>query len=117
HNDYIFVVIGVELGFRGSLALLSTYTVLLTGCLFVACYSRDMSGRLLASLVLTLIFAHVFESVGMCVLLLPITGIPLPFISYSGTFVVICMFLMGLVQSVWIHRFDHASPRLETVSH
>lgn len=117
HNDYIFVVIGEELGFRGSLALLSTYTVLLTGCLFVAFYSRDMSGRLLASLVLTLIFAHVFESIGMCVLLLPITGIPLPFISYSGTFVVICMFLMGLVQSVWIHRFDHAAPRLETVSH
>jgi rod shape determining protein RodA len=40
----------------------------------------------------------------MCVLLLPITGIPMPLVSYSGTFVVICMFLLGLVQSVWIHR-------------
>jgi rod shape determining protein RodA len=40
----------------------------------------------------------------MCVLLMPITGIPLPLVSYSGTFVVICMFLLGLVQSVWVHR-------------
>lgn len=106
HNDYIFVVIGEELGFRGTLFLLSAYAVLLIQCLLVAYYSRDMCGRLLAALVLTLVFAHVFESIGMCVLILPITGIPLPFISYSGTFVVICMLLMGLVQSVWIHRFD-----------
>ena len=104
HNDYIFVVIGEELGFRGSLMLLSAYALLLTQCLFVAFYSRDMSGRLLVSLVIALIFSHVFESIGMCVLLLPITGIPMPLVSYSGTFVVICMFLLGLVQSVWIHR-------------
>jgi rod shape determining protein RodA len=104
HNDYIFVVIGEELGFRGSLLLLSGYAVLLVQCLFVAFYSRDMCGRLLVSLVVALIFAHVFESIGMCVLLLPITGIPMPLVSYSGTFVVICMFLLGLVQSVWIHR-------------
>jgi rod shape determining protein RodA len=104
HNDYIFVVIGEELGFRGSLLLLSAYALLLLQCLFVAFYSRDMCGRLLVSLVIALLFAHVFESIGMCVLLLPITGIPLPLVSYSGTFVVICMFLLGLVQSVWIHR-------------
>ncbi|MCX6876082.1 MAG: FtsW/RodA/SpoVE family cell cycle protein [Verrucomicrobia bacterium] len=104
HTDYIFVVIGEELGFRGSLLLLSAYALLLLQCLFVAFYSRDMCGRLLVSLVIALLFAHVFESIGMCVLLLPITGIPLPLISYSGTFVVICMFLLGLVQSVWIHR-------------
>ena len=40
----------------------------------------------------------------MCVLMTPITGIPLPLVSYSGTFVVIVMFLLGLVQSVWVHR-------------
>ena len=51
-----------------------------------------------------LFFAHIFENIGMCVQLMPITGIPLPLISYSGTFVVICMFLLGLVQSVWVHR-------------
>ena len=59
HNDYIFVVIGEELGFRGSLLLLSGYAVLLVQCLFVAFYSRDMCGRLLVSLVVALIF-HVY---------------------------------------------------------
>lgn len=104
HNDYIFAVIAEELGFRGSLLLLSAFALLMIQMLFIAFYSRDVCGRLLASLVTALIFAHVFESIGMCVLLTPITGIPMPFVSYSGTFVVICMLLLGLVQSVWIHR-------------
>jgi rod shape determining protein RodA len=110
HNDYIFAVIAEELGFRGSLLLLTAFTLLLIQGLFIAFYSRDVSGRLLASLVMALFFAHVFESIGMCVLLLPITGIPMPLVSYSGTFVVICMLLLGLVQSVWIHR--NAKPAL-----
>ncbi len=104
HNDYIFAVIAEELGFRGSLLLLTAFALLMIQGLFIAFYSRDMCGRLLASLVVALFFAHVFESIGMCVLLMPITGIPLPLVSFSGTFVVICMMLLGLVQSVWIHR-------------
>lgn len=104
HNDFIFAVIAEELGFRGSLLLITAFALLLMQCLFVAFYSRDGFGRLLVCLVVALFFAHIFENIGMCVLLLPITGIPLPLISYSGTFVVICMFLLGLVQSVWVHR-------------
>lgn len=104
HNDYIFAVIAEEMGFRGSLLLLTAFALLAILGLFIAFYSRDVCGRVLASLVVALFFAHVFESIGMCVLLMPITGIPLPLVSYSGTFVVICMFLLGLVQSVWIHR-------------
>lgn len=104
HNDYIFAVIAEELGFRGTLLLLTVFALLLIQGLFIAYYSRDFMGRVLAGLVVALFFAHVFESVGMCVLLMPITGIPLPLVSYSGTFVVVCMMLLGLVQSVWIHR-------------
>jgi rod shape determining protein RodA len=104
HSDYIFAVAAEELGFRGSLLLLTLYAVLMILGLFIAYYSRDSAGRVLAGLVMALFFAHVFESVGMCVLLMPITGIPLPLVSYSGTFVVVCMMLLGLVQSVWIHR-------------
>lgn len=111
HNDYIFGVIGEELGFRGSLLLLTAFALLLIQGLFIAFYSRDVSGRLLVCLVVALFFAHIFESIGMCVLIMPITGIPLPLVSYSGTFVVICMFLLGLVQSVWIHR--HWKPELK----
>lgn len=104
HNDYIFAVIAEELGFRGGLLLISAFALLLIQCLFIAYYSRDSSGRLLVCMVVAMIFAHVFETIGMCLLLLPITGIPMPLVSYSGTFVVVCMFLLGLVQSVWVHR-------------
>lgn len=111
HNDYIFAVIAEELGFRGSLLLLTAFSLLLIQCLFIAFYSRDVMGRLIASLVVALFFAHLFESIGMCVLLMPITGIPLPLVSYSGTFVVICMMMLGLVQSVWVHR--NVKPELQ----
>jgi len=104
HNDFIFAVIGEEQGFRGSLLLLTGYAMLLIQCLFIAFYSRDSSGRIIAAAVVALLFAHIFENIGMCVLMTPITGIPLPLVSYSGTFVVMVMFLLGLVQSVWIHR-------------
>lgn len=104
HNDFIFGVIGEEQGFRGALLLLLAYSTLLITCLFIAFGSRDSSGRIIVAAVVALFFAHIFENVGMCILLMPITGIPLPLVSYSGTFVLMCMFLLGLVQSVWVHR-------------
>ncbi|MGC6467140.1 MAG: FtsW/RodA/SpoVE family cell cycle protein [Akkermansiaceae bacterium] len=104
HNDYIFAVIAEEQGFRGALLLITAFALLLIQCLFIAFYSRDLAGRIIVGGVVGLFFAHMFESIGMCILLTPITGIPLPLVSYSGTFVVICMFLLGLVQSVWVHR-------------
>jgi rod shape determining protein RodA len=107
HNDFIFAVIAEELGFRGALLLLLAFALLLIQGLFIAFYSRDISGRLIVCMVVALFFAHIFENIGMCVLLMPITGIPLPLVSYSGTFVVICMFLLGMIQSVWIHRHNN----------
>lgn len=104
HNDFIFAVIAEEFGFRGSLFLITAFTALLILCLYVAFYSRDLTGRMVVACVVAFFFAHIFENIGMCVLIMPITGIPLPLISYSGTFAVMCMFMLGLVQSVWIHR-------------
>ena len=54
--------------------------------------------------VASLIFTHVFQNIGMTIGILPITGVPLPLISYSGSFVVVIMFGLGLVNSVWVHR-------------
>ena len=104
HNDFIVAVIAEELGFRGMLLLLGAFALLMIQGLFIGFYSRDVAGRLIVCMVVALFFAHIYENIGMCVLLMPITGIPLPSVSYSGTFVVICMFLLGLVQSVWVHR-------------
>ena len=77
-----------------------------------------MVGRLIVVGVVGLLFAHIYQNVGMNLLIMPITGIPLPFISYGGTFMVVLLFLMGLVQSVWVHRIDpeaekSAKPQLE----
>ncbi len=74
--------------------------------LYVAFYSRDMMGRLLVVGIVGLLFAHIYQNIGMNLLIMPITGIPLPFISYGGTFMVVLLFLMGLSQSVWVHRID-----------
>jgi rod shape determining protein RodA len=113
HNDYIFAVIAEEQGFRGGLLLITAFALLLIQCLFIAFYSRDLAGRIIVGGVVGLFFAHMFESIGMCILLTPITGIPLPLVSYSGTFVVICMFLLGLVQSVWLHRSKYREVEVE----
>jgi rod shape determining protein RodA len=114
HNDFIFAVIAEEQGFRGALLLVASFALLLIQCLFIAFYSRDLAGRIIVGGVVGLFFAHMYESIGMCVLLTPITGIPLPLVSYSGTFVVICMFLLGLVQSVWVHRTKYKYIKIET---
>lgn len=104
HTDYIFPVFAEQHGFRGSLLLLCGFVLMVFQCLFIAVCARDQVGRLLVIGVAALIFAHVFQNVGMQVQLMPITGIPLPFISYGGSFLVTLMLLMGLVQSVWVHR-------------
>ncbi len=105
-NDFIFPVFAEEFGFRGSLLVLGGFLLLLLQLVYVAFYSRDMMGRLLVVGVVGLLFAHIYQNVGMNLLIMPITGIPLPFVSYGGTFMVVLMFLMGLVQSVWVHRVD-----------
>lgn len=110
-NDFIFAVIAEEWGFYVTAALIAALALLLLQCLFIALYSRDTVGRLVCAGVAGLFFAHVFQHVGMNLLIMPITGIPLPFISYGGTFLLICMFLCGMVQSIWVHR-DGATQRI-----
>ena len=103
-TDFIFPVLAEEHGFRGVFLMLSAFLLLLLQSLFVAFYAKDMNGRLLVVGVVALFFAHIFQNVGMNILLMPITGIPLPLISYGGTFMVMVLFLLGLVQCVWVHR-------------
>ncbi|MDB4454352.1 rod shape-determining protein RodA [bacterium] len=103
-SDFIFGTIGEEHGFRGSMIMITAFLLLLLQCLYIGFYSRDQTGRLLVTGAVSILFWHVFMNIGMCIQIVPITGVPLPFVSYGGTFVVTCMFLMGLVESVWIHR-------------
>jgi rod shape determining protein RodA len=104
HNDYIFSAIGEQWGFVGGMFLVGAFALLLLTCLFVAFFAGDQFGLLLSIGITSLIFTHIFQNVGMTISLLPITGVPLPLISYSGSFVLMIMFGLGIVNSVWIHR-------------
>jgi len=104
YNDLIFPVAAEEFGFRGAAALITCEGIVLLWCLWVAARARDKVGALVAVGVMAMLFTHVFVNIGMTIHLVPITGIPLPFISYGGTFVIACLAAIGLVQSVWVHR-------------
>ncbi len=103
-SDFIFSVIGEEFGFLGSGALVIGYALLLLTGLSIASRAKDTEGMLLCAGVVGMIFAHVFENIGMTIGVTPITGIPLPFISYGGTFILACFIGIGLMQSVHVHR-------------
>jgi len=106
HNDFIFSVIAEESGFLGSFTVLCLFGLMLFNGVRIAGLARDRFGTLLA-LGVTVIFAvHVFVNIAMTIGLVPITGIPLPFISYGGSFVLSCCLLQGLVQSVYRFRKD-----------
>ena len=102
-NDFIFCVYAEETGFVGSLALLALFGLLLSSCCRTAFVSATGAGRLLALGVATLVFAHVYVNIAMSIGVLPITGLPLPFISSGRTFLIVVMCALGLVQSVSIH--------------
>ncbi len=102
-NDFIFAVLAEEAGFRGSLIVLLLYLGLLWPGLWVAFRCQDDTGRLFCVGVVSLIFCHMFINIAMTIGMMPITGLPLPFISYGRTFMLTMMLALGLVQSVSIH--------------
>jgi rod shape determining protein RodA len=106
HNDFIFSVIAEEKGFLGSITVVGLFGVVLWNGLRIAGLARDRFGALLALGVTALLAVHVFVNIAMTIGLVPVKGIPLPFISYGGTFVLSCCLLQGLVQSVYRFRRD-----------
>ena len=104
HNDFIFSVIAEEEGFVGSVVVLTLYTVLLFNGIKIASQARDRLGQLLAVGVVTLLFCHVFINVGMNIRLMPVTGIPLPLLSYGGSSVVCSLIAMGILYNIHVYR-------------
>jgi len=101
-TDFIFSVIAEETGFAGTLTTLALFGVLIYGGLRAAAGACDKMGRLLCVGLMAALFCHIFINIAMTVGLVPITGIPLPLISYGGTFMVCTMSALGIVQSVHI---------------
>ena len=103
-SDFIFSVIAEETGFMGSLALICGYMLLIYAILRTGFITEDAFGRLLCVGVATLFFTHMFINIGMNVGVMPITGLPLPLVSYGGSFTVVALAALGLVQAVHRHK-------------
>jgi len=97
HTDFIFPVVGEEFGFLGVLVALTLFTWFVLRCVRVAARSTDAFASLVAFGLVSLMLVHIVENVGMTVGLLPVTGIPLPFFSYGGSFMLACWMAVGML--------------------
>ena len=104
HNDFIFSVIAEEKGFVGSVLVLTLYAVILFTGIRIAGQARDRLGKMIAVGVVTLIFSHVFVNIGMNIRIVPVTGIPLPLLSYGGSSVLGSLIALGMLQNVYMYR-------------
>ena len=107
-NDFIFCVLAEETGFVGASVVLALFGVLLLSGLWTALRCPDDRGRLTVIGILTLVFAHVYVNIAMSIGLMPITGLPLPFISAGKTFLVVLLAAFGIIQSVSLHREEES---------
>ncbi|NTU89037.1 MAG: rod shape-determining protein RodA [Actinobacteria bacterium] len=103
-TDFIFCVIGEELGFLGASGLLVLYLLLFIVAFDIASRSFDLFGSLVVAGIVGMWIFQVLENIGMCCGLMPITGIPLPFMSYGSSFMLTNFMAMGLLLSIWRHR-------------
>ncbi|WP_352417985.1 rod shape-determining protein RodA [Proteiniborus sp.] len=104
HTDFIFSVIGEELGLVGGLVLIILYAILIYRLIKIAKNSKDIFGSVMVIGISAMMVFHILENVGMTMGLMPVTGIPLPFISYGGTFLLSNMICIGLALSVGMKR-------------
>ena len=109
HTDFIFSNLGERLGFVGCGILLLLFFVLIWRILHIATISRDRFGVLLAVGVATIFLFHVFVNVGMTMGIMPVTGIPLPFVSYGRSSLVVSVISLGLLQSVAMRARSEAA--------
>lgn len=114
-TDFIFCVLAEELGFVGVMTLLALYVALVIIGFRIASASSDMFGLLIVSCIIGMWLFQILENIGMTCGLMPITGIPLPFMSYGSSFMIVNFALLGFMGSVWTHgkqntrRVDYAT--------
>jgi rod shape determining protein RodA len=100
HTDFIYAVIGEELGFVGAFAIIIMYMIILIRTLLISFRAKDLYGSLLVIGISAMWLFHIFENIGMSLGIMPITGIPLPFISYGGSSMLTNLVAAGLILSV-----------------
>ncbi|MDR1855456.1 MAG: rod shape-determining protein RodA [Azoarcus sp.] len=100
HTDFVFAVLSEEFGFLGALVLLGLYLALLVRGFFIAAAAQTLGSRLLAGAMTMIFFTYVFVNIGMVSGILPVVGVPLPFISYGGTALVTLCIGLGILMSI-----------------
>jgi rod shape determining protein RodA len=104
HTDFIFAVYGEEFGLVGALVLIAIYTLLIGRCLLIAARASSVFGRLMAGSIALMFFTYAFVNMGMVTGLLPVVGVPLPFVSFGGTALMTLFIAIGILMSVATHR-------------
>jgi rod shape determining protein RodA len=104
YTDFVFAVTAEELGFVGATAMLAMLCVVLWQAVTVAARARDSFGRLIATGIFGMLLIHTLENIGMNLGIMPVTGIPLPFISYGGSFTITVLAAMGLLLGIDLRR-------------
>lgn len=104
HTDFIFSVIGEELGLIGSVAFILLFMLLISRCIYIAKISKDSYGKYICIGVMGMFMFHVLENIGMTIGMMPVTGIPLPFVSYGGSSLLTNMAAIGLILNVGMRR-------------
>ena len=105
HTDFIFTAVGEELGFFGGAVLLALFAIVMWRTWRTARLSRDFFGALVCVGVLAMLAFQMFENMGMTMGIMPVTGIPLPFMSYGGSSLIATYACIGLVLNVNMRRF------------
>jgi rod shape determining protein RodA len=103
-NDFLFSVLGEERGFLGAFFALTQLCIIVFNTLRIGGLAHDRFGRYLAVAIAMFFLVHILVNIGMTIGFMPITGVPLPFLSYGGTFLIICCGLQGIVQSIYHRR-------------
>jgi rod shape determining protein RodA len=104
-TDFVFTVVGEELGFAGAMLLLALLALLAWRGLRIAAVARDPFGALIAAEVVSMLVFQAFVNIGMTIGIMPITGIPLPFVSYGGSSLVSTFLAVGLLENVHMRRY------------
>jgi rod shape determining protein RodA len=99
-TDFVFTVVAEDLGFVGSAVLLALFALLVWRILLIGWRAGDAFGRLVAGGLATIIVFQVVVNVGMVVGIMPVTGMPLPFITYGGSSLISLLFGLGILQSI-----------------
>ena len=107
HTDFIFSVIGEELGFVGAVFVLSLFLFVIWRCLYIGTLANSRFGSLLAIGLASMLTFHVFVNVGMTIGVMPVTGLPLPFISYGGSSLLTNCLAIGLLLHIYAHRHEY----------